>query len=247
MEGARTFALSLSPYFGMQQAETESGVTVRSYYFTDDAAGGMKALQTAVRAVETFSELFSPYHHAELTIVQGDFVPSMEYDGLVFLGHELYHYTDDTARDYLVVMTVHEVSHQWWFALVGNDQAMEPWLDEAMATYSERIFYEQVHPEDVDWWQETRLESHDSLSGWVDTTIYDLNQDYSEAVYLRGAEFLGKLRERTGDRAFFEFLKAYTVQYSGQRVTADDHFRVLREHTRADISDIISIYFNQPH
>jgi hypothetical protein len=27
---------------------------------------------------------------------------------------------------------------------VGSDQAMEPWLDEALATYSERIFNEAI-------------------------------------------------------------------------------------------------------
>jgi aminopeptidase N len=33
-------------------------------------------------------------------------------------------------------VTTHELGHQWFFSLVGNDQAASPWLDEALATYA---------------------------------------------------------------------------------------------------------------
>jgi aminopeptidase N len=36
----------------------------------------------------------------------------------------------------------HEVAHQWWYGLVGNNQYLEPWLDEAFASYS----HERLHP-----------------------------------------------------------------------------------------------------
>jgi aminopeptidase N len=34
------------------------------------------------------------------------------------------------------VAVVHEIAHQWWYGLVGDDQSREPWLDESFATYS---------------------------------------------------------------------------------------------------------------
>ena len=33
--------------------------------------------------------------------------------------------------------TPHEVAHQWFYGLVGNDQGRDPWLDEGVATYAE--------------------------------------------------------------------------------------------------------------
>lgn len=246
LENARTFALSLSPNF--ESKSTAVGeVQVQSYYFPEDAKGGDLALQTAVEAVGLYSDKLAPYPHPVLTVVQGDFIPSMEFDGLVYVGHTFYHYVSGTPRDYLIVLTAHEVAHQWWFALVGNDQAMEPWLDEAMATYTERIFYEAVYPEDVDWWDDVRINRYLPLSGWVDTTIYDVNRLYSEAVYLRGAKFLGELRARVGNDAFFAFLHDYAAAFSLRRATTDDFFRILRQHTDFDISDIIVAYFIHPH
>ena len=34
---------------------------------------------------------------------------------------------------------VHEVAHQWFYSLVGNDQARDPWLDEGLASYVEFV------------------------------------------------------------------------------------------------------------
>jgi aminopeptidase N len=33
--------------------------------------------------------------------------------------------------------TAHEVGHQWFYSLVGNDQARDPWLDEGLATWAQ--------------------------------------------------------------------------------------------------------------
>jgi hypothetical protein len=33
--------------------------------------------------------------------------------------------------------TSHEIGHQWFYALVENDQARDPWLDEGLATWAE--------------------------------------------------------------------------------------------------------------
>jgi aminopeptidase N len=167
----------------------------------------------------------------------------MEYDGLYFLSQDYYASYDGTMLTNLVDLAVHETAHQWWFGMVGNDQAMEPWLDEALATYSEELFYEQHLPQISTWWF-FRVESF-SPAGWVDTDIYDgINfRTYANAVYLRGAQFLEALRKRIGDPAFFAFLKDYATQMSGKLATGEDFFRILRAHTSINIKDLISSYF----
>jgi hypothetical protein len=36
--------------------------------------------------------------------------------------------------------TAHELAHQWFYSLVGNNQARDPWLDEALATWGQVRF-----------------------------------------------------------------------------------------------------------
>ncbi|MEP7179609.1 MAG: M1 family aminopeptidase [Pseudonocardiales bacterium] len=37
------------------------------------------------------------------------------------------------------LVAVHETAHQWFYAMVGDSQALHPWLDEAFATFSQHL------------------------------------------------------------------------------------------------------------
>ena len=43
----------------------------------------------------------------------------------------------DPDADASRAVAVHELAHQWFYAMVGDSQARDPWLDEAFATYAE--------------------------------------------------------------------------------------------------------------
>ncbi len=246
LAGARTFVFSASPEYA-QDSTTVDAVTVTSYYFPNERTAAHVVLSEVARAVDTYGRDFGPYRHASLSIVEAVFDDGMEYDGLFFLSRNFYTAYNGTKLNYLVAIGVHETAHQWWFAQVGNDQALEPWLDEALAIYCERIFYQANYPSVTGWWA-FRVTPY-APTGWVDTSIYQAAgyRPYVNAVYLRGAEFLEALRGRIGDAAFFAFLKDYATQMAGRRATAEDFFRILRAHTSGDISDIIAAYFQNPH
>ena len=249
LEAGRTFALSMSVYYKIAQQQV-GDVTVYSYYFTYYDVPGIALLQTTIEAMQVFNEKFGPYRHKTLTAVQGDFNDGMEFSGFYFISRSYFDlYTKDpTPKNYLVIIAAHETAHQWWFDSVANNQALEPWLDEALATYSERIYYETVRPDLVRWWWDYRYFEFEK-PGFVDTSIYDVGglRPYWDTVYFTGARFLEDLRGRVGDEIFFAFLKDYYTQFEGKRATSADFFRVLREHTAADISDLMTKYFKNTY
>jgi len=247
LEAGRTFALSMSLYYKVA-SEQVGDVTIYSYYFAFYDLPGKTLLQTTADAMQVFNEKFGPYRHKTLTAVQGDFNDGMEFSGFYFISRDYFNLYDGTPKNYLVIIASHETAHQWWFDSVADDQAREPWLDEAMATYSERIYYEAVHPDQVKWWWGYRYFEFQK-PGYVDTSIYDGGgqRPYWDKVYLTGARFLEDLRTRVGDDIFFAFLKDYYTQFVGKRVTGADFFRVLREHTSADISDLMTKYFQNSY
>ena len=242
--GARTFALSASNEF--LTSDTAVGdVVIRSYYFDGYQGAGDGFLFAAMQAVSIYSAKFAPYPYQTLTIVQSDIHDGQEYDGLVFLATDFYGQYGGGARNNLTTIGVHEIAHQWWFGLVGNDQALEPWLDESLATYSEHVFYEFNYPGQVNWWWQFRVD-YFKPGGYVDTSIYNGGtfRNYTNAVYLNGAHFIDDLRGRMGDDDFYRFLKDYAARYSRARPTAADFFNTVRDHTDADISDLIAAYFS---
>jgi hypothetical protein len=243
LESARTFVLSASPDYQTTTASLD-GVSLTGYYFATDKISGETTLQESAKALSVFSDMFGAYTHPSLSIVEADFFDGMEYDGLFFLGRHFYTANDGTKLNFMVDLAVHETAHQWWFSRVGSDQALDPWLDEALSTYSEYLFYEKVYPGVAETWWQFRVNSFFPI-GDVDSSVYTTNdfQAYANSVYLRGAQFLRDLRSRIGEDVFFAFLKDYAAQMMGKVATTTDFFRILSEHTDLDITDLVQIYF----
>lgn len=245
LTSGRAFAFSMSR--DIKVATQQFGdVTVYSYYFPFNENGGRAALDTAGKALQIFGERFGPYPHQSLSVVMGDFNDGMEFSGLFYLSRDFYNlYTNSTdAVNYLTFVAAHETAHQWWFDQVGNDQAAQPWLDEALCTYSERIFYESAYPDLVSRWWAYRVDFFQP-QGYVDIPIYEGQgfRPYTNAVYFRGAHFLDDLRGRLGDEIFFAFIRDYLSQEKGRIASSADFFALLRQHTQADYSDIVRQYF----
>jgi hypothetical protein len=90
--------------------------------------------RTAVRALEDYAKRFAPYPWPTLTIgITPDLPGGIEYPTHIMQG-------PGTVNR----ITPHEVGHMWFYSLVGNDQARDPWLDEALATYAESGFDSQT-------------------------------------------------------------------------------------------------------
>ena len=240
---ARNFVWSASPYYKLFTQQVGQ-ITVSSYAFTFDTTAGNAALQYTAQALELFSKLFTPYTHSTLTVVEADFLDGMEYDGLYFLSRGFYNLYGGNPQGYLAAIAAHETAHQWWYAQLMDDQALEPWLDESLATYCEYIFYKNLYPDYLKWWWDYRVD-YFNPTGKINLQLYDYTSylAYRNAVYLNGAHFLDDLRTEIGDDAFYSFLHDYAVTYAGHLVTAADFFNELKKSTPVDISALKAIYF----
>ncbi len=247
LHAARTFVFSLSAAFETTTSKA-GAITITSYYFADLADGGKALPAYAAKAVQTFSAAYGVLPRRHLAIVATDAPDGMEYSGLVFLSRNFYTTYAKNARgtviNNLVSLGMHELSHQWWYDQVGNDQALHPWMDEALAVYSEWLFYRQNYPADVPLWWAFRV-NYFQPRGEVNRSIYDYPsfRPYVNATYLQGARFLEALRRRIGDRAFFAFLHDYYTQMQGRIATPEDFFRILNAHTDTPYQDILTAYF----
>ena len=243
LENARRFAWSASDQYSQLHSE-QGGLPISIYFFEDQRDAAEAALEVAGQALEIYSSLFGPYPYQSLSIVEATFADGMESDGLFFLDQFYFSTYSYDRLNYLTALTAHEIAHNWWFGQVGNDQALEPWLDEALATYSELLYYEQADPALVDWWWNFRIDRF-APSGWVDSTIYEHLEfsPYVHAVYMRGALFLHKVRAAMGDEAFFNFLREYVKLGSGEIISGDDFFTLLTDLSSLDLDPLIAKYF----
>jgi hypothetical protein len=242
---ARSFAFAASDQYQVSNSQV-GDVTVHSYYFPNHADGGEVVLETATQAIALFTELYGTYPFSDYRVAETEFAGGMEFSGLTFLGSVFYDEYDGTTRTPLIPLTAHEVAHQWFYGLVGNDQLTEPWLDEAPAEYSAFLYYERYLPDDTDWWWFYAVDQW-APTGKIDNLVYVFrdNREYVDAVYRRGAQFMNDLRETMGDPAFFGFLKEYQRRYAYQLAQSRDFFRLVQEFTTADLVPLQEEYFRQ--
>ena len=152
---------------------------------------------------------------------------------------------------YLAYLVMHEVSHQWFYGAVGNDQIHDPWLDEALATWLPLQFYRESYPElfPVLWQQRIRARrwpGYGREGGFaVNTGIYDHPDEnrYFAVVYRQGATFLEEAHEAMGDEPFQSALHQYYETYSGQVATPTALLDLLQAHSNSDLSPLIDAYF----
>ena len=252
---SRDFAISLSEEFVLHERQINEGLSLAVYSFADARinAGGFwldgaeHTLTEAVKALDLFSRLFGEYERERFVIVQGDFPDGMEFSGLVFVGSAWFYQYDGSPRNYLTLISVHEIAHQWWYAKVGNDAALNPWLDEALATYSEYLYIESEYPAERNWWWSFRVAGY-FPQGKVDSTVYEFRtpREYINAVYLRGVQMLQNLRDDIGDEAFFELLRAYGEAGAGRVADPTLFWRHLTEEQGPITQDTRSEFLRDP-
>ena len=243
LERARGVAFLASDRYEVATDEA-NGVAVASYYLPEHAAAGEAVLEIATQAIALFEELYGPYPYQSLTVAENGFFGGMEYTALATVTDYAYLIYPGEAPSLLHALVSHEVAHQWWYGAVGNDQVYEPWLDEALAFYSELLYFERYHSEATDWWWEERVYQY-SPSGPVDATIYSYSDSrrFILSMYGQAAQFMRDLRALMGDEAFFAFLRDYYEAFRWRMVSADDFFAAVRRHTEADLSPLLAVYF----
>jgi|GEM_PF-272460 len=228
---ARDFTLLASSGFKVVSQPVGQTV-VNAYYLSGQDEAGRIALDVAAGSLEIYNEKFGSYPYKELDVVESPlrYALGVEYPGIIMIGAALY---DAPEKPDFEVTLAHEVAHQWWYNVVGNDVFDEPWLDEALATYSSSLFYEfERGPAYVQglqsYWQErydkALRETGDDLVTADLKHFESLSKAsvYGAIVYTKGALFFKALRQEIGDQAFFQALSDYYQSHLFQIGQASD-------------------------
>lgn len=246
----RDFYIAASPRFAVL-SERVGGTTINSYAPEELMDGAEVALGHAVKALEIFNDRFGNYPFVEF-----DFVPTpnlalgIEYPGIVAMAIRLYDFENSEYPPFVLDSVVaHEVAHQWFYSVVGNDQLDEPWLDEAMAQYVTLVYWGDLYgPEAaegfrasfVDRWG--RVEMADIPIGLPVREYSDV--EYGAIVYGRGPLFIEAEAELMGQETFDNFLRDYYETHKWGIATTESLKELAETHCDCDLTQnfVESVY-----
>jgi Peptidase family M1 domain len=244
---ARDFYLAASPNYE-EISQTFRGITIKSYAPKAIEDGAKMALEIAAKSIELFSERYSPYPYTELDIVATPTLAGgIEYPGLIAVTSRRYdtevNNTDIPPKQMLEGIVAHEVGHQWFYNLVGDDQLDDPWLDEALAQYlTLQYFADQYGPGGEAGFRaslERRWErvNRAKIPIGLPVVAYE-DGTYGPIVYARGPLFFVALRDEMGTEAFDAFLKDYTQSLSWKISTPETLQSIAEKQCACDLQKI---------
>ncbi|HEY71382.1 MAG TPA: M1 family metallopeptidase [Anaerolineae bacterium] len=235
----RDFAFALGPF--ERSTRTADDITLVSWVLPEHSGDAETMLRAAALQVQTLNRLIGPYPYPELDLVDApEAFGGIEYPGLVYIG--------TVGTYWLVEPTVHEVAHQWFYALVGSDQLIEPWMDEAAAMYAEVLYYEAagrvgLATSLLDGFRfQVRDHPRSSTPIGLPVDTYASDWDYSTFVYLKGALFYEALRQRLGDDIFFSFLSGYFSSYRYGFAEAEDFHAAAEQACDCELDDLFNLW-----
>jgi aminopeptidase N len=164
---------------------------------------------------------------------------------LVGFNGSLYEGTNPAPGELLELTVAHEVAHQWWYGLVGNNQYAHAFLDEGLASLSEVIYLERVHGAAA---AQARLDSLDNSDLVVDqpTDWFPAGDVAYDTIYGKGALGFQSLRLEIGDAAFFAGLRDYVARERFAVAAPADLRAALEQASGGDLTATWQLWFDSP-
>jgi aminopeptidase N len=208
-----------------------------------DEATGRAAAEYTAAALRIYQDLFGPYPYNELVVVAGPLTfRGMEYPGLFELGVDLYRQNADE----LEFRVAHEVAHQWWYNLVGNDPVNMPWLDEGLAEFA--TYFYTLHTAGqaradalaVQRWQAPYAAVRNMGLDAATNQPVEAYQasNYETIIYGKAALFHNELRQAMGEERYLDMLRAYIARHRFGIATSEDLLALVEEYGGAKAKDL---------
>jgi hypothetical protein len=142
----------------------------------DDPAAYVRKL---VQVLPSLATRFGPYPYPSYTVaLTASLRGGIENPMLIFQG------PGSLGRS-----TSHEAAHMWFYALVGNDQGRDPWLDEGLATWAEVVYEGTLASAKA-----RRIPAGAAGQAGRSTSYWDTRtSSYYAGVYIQGAQALAAL------------------------------------------------------
>ncbi|SMP12239.1 Peptidase family M1 [Laceyella tengchongensis] len=226
----RDFVAVLTKDYRKRSAKS-GRIDVNLWYLPDMERSVKPLLEAAVQSMDFFGEIYGAYPYDEVDVVLGETgfgIAGMEYPGLITSIPTM---ATEKGIQPAVSVVAHELAHQWWYGVVGNNQAKEPWLDEGLTTFSEFLFMKEKMKSDEQEFLRRATQKTNEIHQAAGITCVDTLYSYPDMVYglmvyIRPAAMMFELMDEIGRENVLKIMRAYYEQYQFKTATTQDFIRV---------------------
>jgi len=233
-KNVRDVAWAAAPNF-MWDASGWNGILMQSFYPPVASPLWREATRMVRHSIKHYSEKWFPYPYPTAINVNGP-VGGMEYPMIVFCANR-------NSREGLFGVTTHELGHQWFPMVVGNNERLYAWMDEGFNTfiniYSQRVYFPD----------QAALRTRGQADNWARFAATGLDEPgmlpadrvtpdlLGQVAYNKPATGLYLLRHQIVDSVRFDAaFREYTRRWAFKHPTPADFFRSMEDGVGEDLS-----------
>ena len=191
----------------------------------------------AAKAMAFINEDIGPYAYPQYTVAQGG-DGGMEYPMITLV-------TGERSLRSLVGVTVHEMAHSWFQAMVATNESLHEWMDEGFTSWAEarcmaHLFADPMKPsEDPHGWAyASYIRQH--LSGNEEPLIthadhYKTNRAYGVGAYSKGEVLVEQLGAIVGPEVRDASMRRYFREWSFKHPGPHDFKRVVERESGLEL------------
>ena len=217
---------------------------------------------SVIQTLKTYGQMAFEYPYPKASNVNGP-AGGMEYPMLAFCGARPQPAADDAspeeiAQGYsngvkyaLMMVTIHEVGHNWFPMIVASDERKWTWLDEGLNTFLQHYALIEMDPEYPNWWgspANVRDYMRDTDQVPIMTHSDLIHKDFLQNGYMKPASGLTMLREVVlGPEAFDQAFTGYAQAWMFKKPQPSDFFRSMDEGAGEDLTWMWRGWFYTTH
>lgn len=216
-ENTREFVFFASPNFKVDSV-TRDGLTIEYFYLDNQPDKKQiidRYIDQAFKAIQFFGDKYGAYPYPDFRIVE-TYVEgvAIEYSRVIQMGQV--QGQADPAQD---TVFVHEIAHQWFHSLIGNDSETASFLDEGFADFS-RVYFAEKQGDKVNGFTSIRFDDT-SLELPIASTNDEVGDMASPVYYDKGRQAIYQLYRSVGEEKFDRLMREYFKRYVYKNATIE--------------------------
>jgi hypothetical protein len=243
------FAWTADPSYRLSQAHWD-GITLNILAMDFNEKAWSEAADVGIKAIQHFCEEYGRYPYQQLTVADTYIrAGGIEYPQIVFINTYI---SPDYEPSHFNAVVIHEIAHNWFYGLLGNNQTEEEWLDEGFTTLAEITAMEAIFgqennysPGDRGDWanffmyqnddrRDNALEYLNDAKFGLDEDIINFHSDYDVSngymlAYSKTADVLLMLQYVMGDSLFKAGMLEYFDRWHFRHPYPEDFFATMED------------------
>ena len=254
---ARDLVLILDDNFENVERDVD-GTRITSWFNPGDARVGEAVLDYAAQSLSYFNELIGPYPYTTLELAPVDLfgAAGVEFPQLIYMGSS--YYTPDRSLDVpnsLDFTVAHEVLHQWWYSMVGNNQYDHAFIDEGLTNFmSSTLYFTATYGPEAGEIMTTRHIAgpfHSNITTGNDVVVdtptddFPTSRAYVFAAYSKAPMGFKAIYDEIGHDAFTAAVQQYFENHRFTVASPDDLLAAFEDASGQELDDLWNHWFEE--